>query len=244
MRARLDRLLSNLGIAGLGTRSEARSAIREGRVRVDGRVECAPSAYIESETALVTLDGRTLSLAPAPAVMMNKPAGVLTAARDASRKTVADLLPDAWRARGLMPVGRLDMDTTGLLLFTDDGTFAHRILHPKRHLDKRYHAILDAPIADADVESFAAGMRLRDFQALPALLKRDPERADAAYVIIQEGKYHQVKRMFAARGREVCALRRLSIGPITIDPLLEPGACRALTADEEAALRSAVGISL
>lgn len=237
MRLRLDRLLGN---SGLCTRSEARAYIRAGRVTVDGAAVRDPAAHADPDVQRLAIDGQPVLFAAAPVAMMNKPAGVLTAATDASRETVVDLLPQAWRARGLMPVGRLDIDTTGLLLFTDDGVLAHNILHPRRHMDKRYHALLDSPITDEDIKAFAAGVQLKDFLALPAVLERDTDDGRGAFVTVQEGKYHQVKRMFAARGRKALALRRLSIGPVTLDPALGPGECRALTPEEEDALRAAV----
>ncbi|GHU76603.1 pseudouridine synthase [Clostridia bacterium] len=235
---RLDRLLAN---RGLGTRREVHGLIRAGRVTLDGKPITDGAAHVDPSSCLLALDGEPIDGQPAPIVMMNKPSGVLTANGDSQRRTVVDLLPDCWRARKLMPVGRLDIDTTGLLLFTDDGELTHRLLNPKRHIDKLYRAVLDAPITDDDITAFAQGIPLKDFRALPAQLTRDQYDSMAALVVVQEGKFHQVKRMFAACGRLVITLERLSIGPIHLDEGMKPGQCRSLTVPEEAALRSACG---
>ncbi|MDR2656937.1 MAG: rRNA pseudouridine synthase [Oscillospiraceae bacterium] len=235
---RLDRLLAG---QGYGTRSEIRGILKEDRVTVNGGVERNGALHVDPEKDRVALDGEPIINTPAPVVMMNKPAGVLTANGDGIHGTVMQLLPDKWRTRKLMPVGRLDMDTTGLLLFTNDGDLAHRLIHPKRHVDKLYRATLDAPITDADIEAFESGIPLGEYKALPAQLKRDPSDKLAALATVQEGKYHQIKRMFAARGRTVMALTRLSIGSLRLDAMLRPGACRALTPAEESALRETCG---
>nr|HML49351.1 pseudouridine synthase [Clostridia bacterium] len=162
----------------------------------------------------MTLDGARLAYQAVHLLMLNKPQGVITAATDARQETVMDLLPPLYRASECMPVGRLDKMTEGLLLLTNDGTLAHRILHPKRHIDKVYWARTDGPLDAGMVAAFAAGLVLSDFQTLPALLCLDPEDPCQATVIVREGKYHQVRRMFAACGRTVTELRRLSIGPV------------------------------
>ena len=236
---RLDRFLAFLGC---GTRGEVRDALRAGRVTLDGSPERDGGRRIDAQCACVTFDGEALAYKPHRHLMMNKPAGVLTAARDARQPTVLDLLAPLYRACGCMPVGRLDKDTEGLLLFTSDGELAHRLLAPKRHVDKVYLACVDGPLGEADVQAFSEGLQLSDFCAMPArleILRSAPDGAEAQ-VTVQEGKFHQVKRMFAARGVQVTHLKRLSVGPVPLDPALAPGACRELTDAELAALEGCV----
>ena len=170
--------------------------------------------------------------------MLNKPSGVLTAARDKKQKTVMDLLPPMYAAMGAMPAGRLDKDTEGLLVITSDGQLAHRIISPRHEVGKVYYARLDGELTDEDVAALEAGIHIRDadgeFDARPAKLRRDG--GDAAYIRVTEGKYHQVKRMFAARGKHVVYLKRMAIGALALDPALKPGAWRELTDDEVALL--------
>lgn len=237
-RLRLDKLLRTLG---LGTRSQLHAIIRAGRVTVDGVPVRDPGFVFAAEQAAITLDGKPLSYQAVHLIMLNKPEGVITAATDARQQTVMDLLPPLYRASGCMPVGRLDKNTDGLLLLTNDGTLAHQILHPRRQVSKVYWARVDAPLDAGAAQAFAQGLQLSDFRALPAELSIDPVDACQARVVVQEGKYHQVRRMFAACGRQVQALRRLSIGPVLLDASLAPGEWRPLTDLEENALRQACG---
>jgi 16S rRNA pseudouridine516 synthase len=232
---RLDRLLRTLG---LGTRGQAKDILRAGRLTVDGVPVRDPAQTIDPEHAALALDGQPIAYQSVHCLMFHKPSGVLTAAADARAPTVMDLLPPLYRASGVMPVGRLDKDTTGFLLLTNDGALAHRLLDPKRHVDKVYEVTLDASPTPEDAAAFAAGLRLSDFQALPAELDLSGDRPR---VTVREGKFHQVKRMFAARGIHVEALHRRSIGPISLDPALAPGAFRPLTLEEETDLRRACG---
>ena len=173
--------------------------------------------------------------------MLHKPAGVLSATEDSRQKTVLELLPPELRRRGLSPVGRLDKDTEGLLLLTDDGELAHRLLSPKYHVDKRYYAEVDGLLGPADADAFAKGMTLDDgLVCLPAGLELCG--SGACIVTLQEGKFHQVKRMLAFRGAPVRYLKRLAMGPLTLDPSLETGAFRELTAAEVSALRKTAGL--
>lgn len=233
---RLDKLLSALGAA---TRSECRELIRAGRVKIDGAL-AKSGADAVPEGAEITLDGRALDRRLARHVMLHKPAGVLTAREDPRQRTVMDLLPPVYTALGCMPVGRLDKDTTGLLLLTTDGELAHRLISPQRHVDKVYEARVDGDLTEADAAAFAAGIAFRDFTALPAKLEILSPRTGR--VTVQEGKFHQVKRMFAARGKEVLALRRLRFGPLEMEEDLPPGAYRELTEEEVAALYFAAGL--
>ncbi len=234
MRYRLDRLLSE---SGRFTRSEARGAIRGGRVTVGGQCVKKPEEKIDA-SAEIFVDGKPLDCAQTRFLMLNKPEGVLSATEDPRQSTVLDLLPEHLRRQGLFPVGRLDKDTTGLLLLTNDGAFAHRVVAPKMHVPKCYRAVLDGALDDADVEAFADGIRLSDgTRCLPARLTLAEE--NVGIVTVFEGKYHQVKRMFAARGRTVLALHRTQIGSLLLDGALQPGEFRELLPEEiEAALKT------
>ena len=234
-RMRLDRYLAFLGC---GTRSEVKDLLRAGRVSVDGAPERDGGRHVDAGAARVALDGKLLCYKRHRHLMMNKPAGVLTAAEDARAQTVLDLLPPLYRACGCMPVGRLDKDTEGLLLLTSDGALGHRIISPKRRVDKVYFARVDGPLGEADVQAFAEGLQLSDFRAMPARLEivsSAPQEAEALCTV-QEGKFHQVKRMFSSRGVHVVYLKRLSIGPVLLDPALAPGGYRELTDAELEAL--------
>ena len=237
MKMRLDRWLATLSV---GSRSEVKQWIRGGQAAVNGRIILDPALSFETEQDRLALNGKELDGRVVRHVMLYKPAGILTAARDARQPTVMDLLPPVYRGIGCMPVGRLDKDTTGLLLLTCDGELNHRLLSPARHVEKRYRALVEGELEEKDVEAFAAGMDLGDFTAQPA--KLTILRPSLAEVIIAEGKFHQVKRMFAAVGHEVLELHRCAFGPLELDPALQEGQWRELTAEEEKALREAAGM--
>lgn len=227
---RLDRLLVTLG---KGSRSEMQKVIRSGGVRVNGILQRDPSAQVDPAWEIV-LGGEKLDTRLTRHVMLHKPAGLLTAARDKKQPTVMDLLPAEYAAIACMPVGRLDKDTTGLLLLTTDGELNHRLLAPARHVDKTYLAQLDAPVGDKEVAAFAAGLTLSDFEAQSADLT--PLENAQARVTIHEGKFHQVKRMFAAVEREVLTLHRETFGSLRLDDDLPCGSWRELTQEEISAL--------
>ena len=237
MKMRLDRWLATLSV---GSRSEVKQWIRGGQAAVNGRIILDPALSFETEQDRLALNGKELDGRVVRHVMLYKPAGILTAARDARQPTVMDLLPPVYRGIGCMPVGRLDKDTTGLLLLTCDGELNHRLLSPGRHVEKRYRALVEGELEEKDVEAFAAGMDLGDFTAQPA--KLTILRPSLAEVIIAEGKFHQVKRMFAAVGHAVLELHRCAFGPLELDPALQEGQWRELTAEEEKALREAAGM--
>lgn len=234
---RLDKYLSLQGY----TRKEARAFLHAGRVMVDGTVITDAAYAVKEQAAQVRLDGALLSYSASLYLMLNKPAGVLTAASDPRHATVMDLLPAYIKAQGCMPVGRLDIDTEGLLLCMTDGQLAHRLLSPKWQIDKLYEATLDAPLDQTDVDAFAAGIPLSDFVALPAMLMLLDSHH--AHVTLQEGKFHQVKRMFAQRGKQVTQLKRLYFGGLWLDTALAPGQWRLLMPDEVDVLIAAVGRS-
>ena len=235
---RLDRAVAMAGL----TRSEAKRAIATGRVRVDGQTarDCAMQVRPEQ----VSLDGGAPAEAGELYIMMNKPAGVLTATEDRRLPTVLELLPEPLRRRGPGPVGRLDRDVTGLVLLTTDGQLAHRLISPKRKAEKLYRARCEGRLTDADARAFAGGVALSDFTARPAAMAiiEAGEGGSTADVVLTEGKYHQVKRMFAAIGHPLTALTRLRIGCVALDEALGPGEWRALTADEIRGLKALVGM--
>lgn len=229
---RLDKLLAG---TGKWSRREVKVLVRQGLVRVDGRLAASAEDKLDPAAAIITVAGETISLCRFTYVMLHKPAGVLTATEDRKQPTVLDLLPPELRRIGLAPVGRLDKDTEGLLLLTNDGELAHRLLSPKYHVDKRYLARVDGELSAADTEAFARGMTLGDgLECLPAGLEVLPDRV--CIVTLREGKFHQVKRMLAARGAPVLYLKRLSMGPLTLDDSLAAGAYRLLRAEEISAL--------
>ncbi len=228
---RLDRYLVTLGV---GSRSEVQKLIKKGGVTVNGQPLRDPSRQVDENTARLTVNGQPLDGRLTRHVMLNKPAGLLTAARDKKQPTVMDLLPEVYAAIGCMPVGRLDKDTTGLLLLTTDGELNHRLLSPGRHVDKTYLAQVDAPLDESHIAAFAEGLHLSDFDAQPALLTIPAPQTGR--VTVHEGKFHQIKRMFSAVGREVTALHRETFGSLTLDPELPEGQWRELTGEEIRAL--------
>ena len=227
----IERLDKFLAAQGKGTRKEVGRLIRSGAVAVDGVPVRDPAAKVDPSCQTVAVGGSPILWQEHLYIMMNKPAGVLSATEDRRQKTVLDLLPEDLRRRGLFPAGRLDKDTTGLLLITDDGDLAHRMLSPKKHVYKLYQARLDAPVTPEDVRALEEGVRWGEEVYAPARLwvEQDPR---AAFVEIREGRFHQVKRMFQARGKTVLQLKRLKIGGLWLDSTLQEGECRLLTPQE------------
>lgn len=235
---RLDKVIANRGVA---SRREVKALVRQGRVLVDGIPAAAPDMKVEAETAAITVDGVTLDSERHIYLLLHKPAGVLTATEDKRQPTVLDLIPQEWCRRDLVPVGRLDKDTEGLLLLTDDGELTHRLLSPKYHVDKVYYARVEGVPDEQDAAAFAEGLLLGDgLQCLPARL--EPLGGGECLVTLREGKFHQVKRMLASRGKPVLYLKRLSMGPLRLEQELAAGQCRILTADELSALRKVCGL--
>lgn len=228
---RLDKYLAEMGA---GTRKEVRKMIRDGRVSINGQKENDPGRKV-MEGEEVCADGAPVVYEKYVYYMLHKPAGVISATEDAREQTVLDLI-DEKKRKGLFPVGRLDRDTEGLLLITNDGELAHRLLSPKRHVDKVYFARLDGPVGEEEKKLFAQGLKVDDtLTALPAELEILDGKNEVR-VTVREGKYHQVKRMFQAVGREVLYLKRLSMGPLVLDEQLPAGAYRRLTGEEESAI--------
>lgn len=234
---RLDKYVSTL--TGM-SRKDVKAALGRGRISVDGVLARDSAMQLDERTARITLDGSILTFKRHTHIMMNKPAGVLTATEDRSQKTVLDILPDDLRVRSLGAIGRLDKDTTGLMLLTTDGQLAHRLISPRHHVDKVYLARVDGVLDKGDIEAFESGMKLCDFTALPAGLEIVEE--SLARVTLREGKYHQVKRMLAARGKPVIALSRIRMGTIDLDPQLKAGQARLMLPDEVAELYRCAGM--
>ncbi len=232
---RLDKFLAS---SGERSRSQASHLVGSGQVKVDGQVERDPSRKVDPALQSITLAGAPLADQRLQYYLLHKPAGVLTAARDRHAPTVMDGVPEALRKRKVLPVGRLDKDTTGLLLLTNDGALAHRLLAPGRHVPKEYHVVVEGTLGENEVLAFAQGMPLSDFHAQPAELRivsASPEGSQAV-LLLHEGKFHQVKRMFAACGHPVLSLHRAAFGPLRLTEDLPPGAWRELTPQEKASL--------
>lgn len=234
MLLRLDKILAD---TGLWSRKEARALIRAGRVWASGTPVIAPETRWDPDTAALTVDGVPLAVSVRHYFMLHKPAGVLSATEDRRQHTVLDLLGPAERRMGLFPVGRLDKDTTGLLLLTDDGPLAHKLISPKYHVPKVYLADIDGRAGEEDIAAFAAGLVLEDGSVCRSAKLEDLGKGRVR-VTLQEGKYHQVKRMLAARGKPVTALHREEFGPLKLDPALSPGSYRPLTKEERQALET------
>lgn len=248
---RLDKFLTQLG---QGSRSQIRDMARRGRIQVNGQTEKRPDLKVNPDTDQVSVDGQVIAFAACEYFMINKPQGVVSATEDSRYPVVVDLILDKKR-KDLFPVGRLDLDTEGLLLITNDGALAHRLLSPARHVDKVYFVLAAGPLKAQIGGQFAQGMTLGDGTALkPSRLERlDQEEKwrqfgeyglprpgqgqEAVLVTIQEGKFHQVKRMFEAAGSQVLYLKRLAMGPLWLDKSLAPGQYRPLSEKELLALR-------
>lgn len=224
---RLDKYLADMGA---GTRSQVKEKIRKGKVTVNGVCTRSPDCKVDTEMDVVEAEGRLIGYVEMEYYMLNKPAGVVSAAADVHYRTVVELIASR-RRKDLYPVGRLDIDTEGLLLITNDGELTHRLLSPKKHVDKTYYVETDLPIPADARKHFAEGVTLEDGMiTMPAELCQLTERS--CELTIQEGKFHQVKRMFAAEGVTVTYLKRLRMGPLQLDESLSPGAYRPLTQEE------------
>lgn len=236
-RLRLDKLLAD---TGRWSRKEGKDLIRQGRVTVGGLRCKSPEEKYERDGLDLRVDGEAIRTEKYTYLMLHKPGGILSATEDKRQRTVLDLLPSHLKKQDLFPVGRLDKDTEGLMLLTNHGELAHKLLSPKYHVDKVYLAQVDGLLDEADVAAFAAGMVLEDgLNCLPALLT-PLDAPNWGMVTLREGKFHQIKRMLAARGKPVLYLKRLSMGPLNLDPALKPGEFRPLTEAEQRALRSCV----
>lgn len=230
---RLDKFLVACAV---GSRTEVKNLLKAGRVTVNSKKEKSAKLQINEDRDEICFDGQKLEYEEFVYYMMNKPQGVISATEDPKHRTVLDLLDDMARSKEVFPVGRLDIDTHGLLLLTNDGQLAHALLSPKRHVDKTYLAQVEGIMTQEDVETFAEGISLKDFTCQPAkleLVSVDTEKEESLVrVTIAEGKFHQVKRMVAYCGKEVVDLQRLTMGTLTLDEDLKRGEWRRLSKEE------------
>ncbi|MBY0146524.1 pseudouridine synthase [Neobacillus niacini] len=228
---RIDKMLANLGY---GSRKEVKQLLKSGAVKIDDVIVKDAKQHVDTNKQTVTLNGEVIEYKEFIYLMMNKPQGVLSATEDSAAETVIDLLELEDQVYEPFPVGRLDKDTEGLLLITNDGQLAHRLLSPKKHVPKTYFAVIDQEVTEDDVKAFAEGVTLDDgYETKPGELKilKSGLRSDIE-LTITEGKFHQVKRMFEAVGKKVVYLKRISMGPLPLDETLELGEYRELTEEE------------
>lgn len=232
---RLDKYLADMG---KGTRSQIKEAAKKGRIQVNGVVVKKSDTKVNVDMDTIVFDGSAVSYVIMEYYMLNKPQGVVSATEDDRYQTVIDLIEGKNR-KDLFPVGRLDIDTEGLLFITNDGPLAHRLLAPKKHVDKVYYAVCEGHVPDSAVSEFSDGILLPDgLKCLPAVLQiltrkeEEGKRITEVELTIREGKFHQVKRMMEAVGCPVIYLKRMTMGPLTLDPNLKPGEYRPLTAEE------------
>lgn len=233
MLLRLDKALADMQA---GTRSQVKELIRKKRITVNGDIVTKPEFKVDTDKDTIFLDDKCLSYTEYEYYMLNKPAGVISATEDKSQQTVIDLIKTRKR-KDLFPVGRLDKDTEGLLLITNDGALAHNLLSPGKHVDKTYYSIVKGRIDKDIVDTFAKGLIVdKELTAMPSKLEIISYNSDKdcseVNITIQEGKFHQIKRMFAAVGSEVLFLKRLSFGSLGLDNTLKPGEYRSLTETE------------
>ena len=230
---RLDKFLVE---NGLGSRSQVKEVLKKGLVLVNGREEKSPKTQINEMADEVVVSGQKLTYEKFVYYLLNKPKGYISATEDERHKTVLNLLDETARQKEVFPVGRLDIDTHGLLLLTNNGKLAHAMLSPKKHVEKIYRAQVVGLMNQSDVERFARGIELKDFTCQPAQLKivelDEEKETSLVEITLAEGKFHQVKRMVAACGKEVTDLQRLSMGPLQLDPELAIGEWRRLTEEE------------
>lgn len=225
---RLDKILSTqLNIS----RTDAKQMIKKGRVSVNG-IPAKSGDVKVADADIVAVDGNEISYSRFVYIMMNKPKGVISASEGKGEKTVVDLVPNDMQRRGLFPAGRLDKDTTGFVLLTDDGEFAHSILAPSRHIDKTYVVTLDKPVTPEAVADFRSGMELNGERLLQADAEIISEDATVCRVVLRQGLYHQIKRMFKKHGLTVLELKRVKMGNLPLDDSLLPGECRYLSQKE------------
>ncbi len=235
---RLDKFLS---VTGTLTRSESKKAVRKGRILVNGAVASSTDMQIDEENDDVRFDGKSIVYRRFTYIMLNKPEGYVSATDDTRDKTVLDLLPDELRKFDLFPCGRLDKYTLGLMLITDDGELAHKLLAPKSHVEKSYRFESERGVSEEERVRLENGVYIdKGYLTKPAKLTLDSEGAQSGVITLREGKYHQIKRMFEATSNKITYLERISFGPLALDGNLERGEWRFLDEKETEALRNAV----
>lgn len=239
---RLDKILAHVGI---GSRSELKRLAKEGAIYVNGAKVKDSGMQVNPDKDIIQVNGETVSYREFVYLMMNKPQGVVSATEDNRDRTVVDLLDAAYAPFEVFPVGRLDKDTEGFLLLTNDGKLSHNLLSPRKHVPKTYFAKVEWEVTEEDIEAFSQGVTLDDgYETLPGILKILSVGNEVSGVLseieltIMEGKFHQVKRMFQAVGKKVAYLKRISMGPLALDPSLALGEVRELTGEELSALKN------
>lgn len=224
---RIDKVISNqLGYS----RKEVKELIRNKRVTINGEIISKPDIKVDIKSDKIIIDGIKIEIKKNVYLILNKPKGYISATEDRTMPTVLDLVPQEYLHRNLFPAGRLDKDTTGLMIITDDGDFAHNILSPKKHVEKTYNVTIDIPVTDKMVEGFKNGVVLNDGECKEANL--EITRKYSATVTLTEGRYHQIKRMFGCFGAKVIELERIKMGNLKLPDNLKPGKCRELTEEE------------
>lgn len=240
---RLDKILSNLGY---GTRKQVKALVKEGHIKIDGVSVRDSSIKVDTDNNKIEIDDRIVDYKKHVYIMMNKPDGVVSATYDNYDETVIDLLEAEHRAFDPFPVGRLDKDTVGLLLITDDGEINHRMISPKWHIDKVYYAEIDKILTDSDIEEFEKGIVLDDgYKCMPAkleIIKADKD-GSMANVTVQEGKFHQIKRMFESLEKNVVYLKRIKFGPLQLDDNLKEGSYRELSEFELESIKNSLNMN-
>lgn len=228
---RLDKIIGNFGF---GTRKEIRDMAKKGLIKVDGKVVKDSSMHVDPESSEIHINGEKLEYKKYVYLMLNKPQGVISATWDQRHKTVLDLVPEEYNCFELFPAGRLDIDTEGLVLLTNDGQLAHDILAPKKHVPKTYYAKIDGVVTEEDIDSFSKGVVLEDgYKALPAKLKIiNSATISEIEITIVEGKFHQIKRMFEAVDKKVVYLKRIKMGGLELDERLKLGEMREMTEED------------
>jgi len=229
---RIDKILSNLGH---GTRKEVKALLKKGKVEIDGIIASDSAMKIDPDKAVIKVSGEEINYRKYIYLVMNKPSGVVSATVDKNDETVIDLIDEEYRAFKPFPIGRLDKDTVGLLLITNDGELNHKLIAPKNHVDKVYYAEINKFIDASDISAFKKGVVIDDgYKCMPAGLEvlNANENGSEVMVTIQEGKFHQVKRMFESVDKKVVFLRRVSFGPLKLDENLSEGQCRELSEQE------------
>ena len=227
---RIDKIIAS---QGQYSRSEVKKLVKDGRITLDGKTVKSSDVKADPDQNDIAIDGKSIGYKKHLYIMLNKPQGVVSATEDTDHKTVIDLVPKELKRDGLFPAGRLDSDTVGFVLITDDGDFAHKILSPKNHIMKTYHATLQRELTQDDIDAFKKGIELKDgtlcLEAEVSPIDSDKPMAERK---ICEGKYHQVKRMFAALGNKVLFLKRVKMGKLSLDENLPEGQCREITPHE------------
>lgn len=229
---RIDKIIAS---QGQYSRKEVKALIAKRRIAADGRIVSSSSEKADPMTMLLTVDGKPLEFKRNLYLVLNKPKGYVSATEDREHPTVLELVPQEYRGRDLFPAGRLDRDTTGLMIITDDGVLAHNILAPKKHVPKRYHVELDIPVTEEMRLGFSEGVMLNDGVCKAADLIKTGEKT--AEVTLREGRYHQIKRMFGCFGAEVVELKRFGMGKLVLPEDLAEGECREMSEEELALLQ-------